>query len=116
MKYNIITLCGSTLFYNEFISTQQTLESNGIITLIPSFFSKSRDKKLWSQLPQEKKDMMIAALKDIHFRKIDISDAILVIDVGQYIGDAIQDEITYAEANGKDVLYWSQLEEEEYDE
>ena len=37
-KYNIITLCGSIKFKNEFIKVQERLTLEGNIVLTPNFF------------------------------------------------------------------------------
>ena len=46
-------------------------------------------------------------LDNMHKRKIDMADAIFVINVGGYIGSSTRSEIEYAKANGKEVLYWN---------
>lgn len=46
-------------------------------------------------------------LKELHFRKIDRSDEIFVIDVNGYIGDSTRAEIEYASSHGKKVRYYS---------
>jgi hypothetical protein len=46
-----------------------------------------------------------AALDQLHFRKIDISDEILVLNVGGYIGSSTRNEIEYATRTGKRVRY-----------
>ena len=45
------------------------------------------------------------ALDELHKRKIDLSDEILVINVGGYIGESTRSEIEYAMAHGKAVRY-----------
>lgn len=44
-------------------------------------------------------------LDDMHKRKIDLSDAIYVINVGGYIGDSTKSEIEYAKMTGKEIMY-----------
>lgn len=44
-------------------------------------------------------------LDELHKRKIDLSDEILVLNVGGYIGDSTRGEIEYAEKTGKPVRY-----------
>ena len=44
-------------------------------------------------------------LADIHYNKIEISDAIYVINVNGYIGNSTSKEIEYAKKLGKEVLY-----------
>ena len=42
---------------------------------------------------------------DIHKRKIDLSDEILVMNIGGYIGTSTQSEINYAFKTGKTIRY-----------
>ena len=44
-------------------------------------------------------------LDDMHKRKIDMADAIYVINVGGYIGESTRSEIDYATRHGKEILY-----------
>ena len=48
-------------------------------------------------------------LDDMHKRKIDMADAIYVINVGGYIGSSTKSEIEYATAHGKEVRYLEEL-------
>lgn len=47
-------------------------------------------------------------LDQLHFRKIDISDEIYVLNVGGYIGSSTRNEIEYALKAGKKVRYLNQ--------
>ena len=47
-------------------------------------------------------------LDNMHKRKIDMADAIYVINVGGYIGESTRSEIDYAEKNGKGIIYLEQ--------
>ncbi|MBW7473213.1 hypothetical protein K0T92_00485 [Paenibacillus oenotherae] len=49
-------------------------------------------------------------LGDLHFRKIDISDEIFVIDRNGYIGSSTKREIEYAKEKGKAIRYYSKGE------
>lgn len=44
-------------------------------------------------------------LEDAHYRKIDLSDRIYVVNMDGYIGTSVKKEIEYAERHGKEVLY-----------
>jgi len=44
-------------------------------------------------------------LDELHKRKIDLSDEILVLNVGGYIGHSTRKEIMYAKEKGKEVCY-----------
>ena len=42
---------------------------------------------------------------DMHMKRIDMSDAIYVINKDGYIGKATLEEIEYAKSNNKEILY-----------
>lgn len=55
-------------------------------------------------------DQQAELLADIHFRKMDMSDEIFVIDVDGYIGSSTKKEIEYAKEHGITVRYYSKSE------
>ena len=97
-KYPIITLCGSTRFKEQFLEAQKRLTLAGNIVISVGLFGHSGDEEVWAPGTKE-------MLDDMHKRKIDLADAIYVINVGGYIGASTQSEIEYAKATGKEVLY-----------
>lgn len=44
-------------------------------------------------------------IKKAHYKKIDISDAIFVVNVGGYIGKSVAEEIEYAKSLNKEIIY-----------
>ena len=52
-----------------------------------------------------------AALDELHLRKIDLADEVLVLNVGGYIGDSTRREIAYAHEKGKVIRYLEAAEE-----
>lgn len=52
-------------------------------------------------------------LDDLHKRKIDLADEILVLNVGGYIGESTRSEIDYAKAHRKPIRW---LEPEPHDQ
>ena len=48
-------------------------------------------------------------LKEEHFKRIELADAILVVNVNNYIGDSTNLEIEYAKKLGKEILYYTNL-------
>ena len=96
-KYNIITLCGSIKFKDEFMKLQEKLTLDGNIVLTPNFFNNIKKE----EIDLETKRM----LDKMHKQKIDMSDEIYVINFGGYIGESTKTEIKYAKTKGKKVSY-----------
>lgn len=95
-KFNIITLCGSIRFKEEFLKVQERLTLKGNIVFTPNFFNNFK-----GEISVEMKKM----LDEMHREKIDLSDEIYVINLNEYIGESTKSEIEYAIANGKKVKY-----------
>jgi hypothetical protein len=96
--YPIITLCGSTRFKDDFILVQKELTLQGYIVISVGLFGHSGDQEVWDEGTKEMLDNM-------HERKIDMAQAIYVINKGGYIGSSTRSEIEYAKAAGKDIYY-----------
>ena len=90
----IITLCGSMRFKNEMINIAAELELNGDVVIQCIYF------------PQNKKlsDFELEMLSKLHYKKIEISDAVYVVNVNGYIGEATKNEIEYARSLNKEIL------------
>lgn len=97
-KYNVITLCGSTKFKDDFIREQKRLTLEGNIVISVGLFGHSGDDEVWTENVKE-------MLDDMHKRKIDMADEIFVINKGGYIGSSTKSEIEYATKTGKKVNY-----------
>ncbi|WP_010275941.1 hypothetical protein [Paenibacillus senegalensis] len=98
----VITLCGSTKFKKQFEDANAFLTLQGNIVLSLAFFEQSEGIHI---TPEQAK-----LFEEIHFRKIDLSDEIFVIDVGGYIGNSTRKEIEYASERKKMVSYYSESE------
>ena len=48
-------------------------------------------------------------LDKMHKEKIKISDAILVVNVDNYIGNSTKSEIDFAKSLGKEIIYYTDL-------
>lgn len=96
----IITLCGSLKFQKEMmiIAEKMALEGNCILTPVYPILEK-----------KEKPEEQMTKLKEAHFKRIEISDAILVVNVNNYIGKSTNLEIEYAKTLGKEILYYTDL-------
>lgn len=89
----IVCLCGSTRFFQAFqdANFQETLKGN--IVLSVGFFMHDHAKRHGNVgITDEQKKK----LDELHLRKIELADEILVINVGDYIGDSTKREVWYA--------------------
>ena len=98
----IVCLCGSTRFFDAFRQANLRLTLAGEIVL-----SIGCDTKSDADLGIVGGDLAPAkaALDELHKRKIDLADYILVLNVGGYIGESTRSEIAYAEKIGRPVEY-----------
>ena len=99
----VITLCGSLKFQKEMmiIAEKKALEGHCIITPVyPIIENIGRTEE------------QLIKLKDAHFKKIELSDAILVVNVNNYIGNSTNLEIEYAKKLGKEIIYYTDLIED----
>lgn len=91
----IVCLCGSTRFYSEFqeANLRETLAGNIVLSIGCSMKS---DQEHFGNLPEDELKVIKTNLDELHKRKIDLADEILVLNVGGYIGDSTKSEIDYA--------------------
>lgn len=94
--YKVITLCGSTRFKQDFERVNKELTLAGNIVISVGCFGHSGDV-----FTDEQKAM----LDDMHKRKIDMADAIYVINKNGYIGSSTRSEIEYARKHNKEVYF-----------
>lgn len=98
MRPMILCLCGSTRFAATFndVATAETLA--GRIVLRPEVvtYDATRDPQLVNRAEK-------LALDDLHLRKIEISDRVMVINVDGYVGESTRREIEHALRLGKPI-------------
>jgi hypothetical protein len=123
----IITLVGSTRFKDDHLAVMASLTLEGVI-VIPCGLYGHADAVKWPKIEDQKAD-----LDRLHFRKIDASDSVMVINSyttlcaycrtpvafakscetcsgvvrynGPYVGPSSRNEISYAIGTGKRI-YW----------
>jgi hypothetical protein len=100
----IVVLCGSTHFYDEFQEANYDLTMQGKIVLSVGFYPHSKAKHGHGEGVGHDSAEKVA-LDELHKRKIDLADRVLVINVGGYIGPSTRSEIDYAIEHGKPVDY-----------
>ncbi|WP_029071032.1 hypothetical protein [Kandleria vitulina] len=100
-EYQVVTLCGSTRFKNEFMEVQKQLTLEGNIVISVGLFGHSGDSAVWENMDEGTLTKTKEMLDDMHKRKIDMADEIFVINVNGYIGDRTRYEIEYEKAHGR---------------
>ena len=102
----VVCLCGSTRFSHAFreANLRETLAGSIVLTI---GCDMRTDAELFADLAPEAIERIKADLDELHKRKIDLADEILVLDVGGYIGDSTRSEIEYARGIGKTVRLMS---------
>ncbi len=103
-KPTIVGLCGSTRFSEAFrqFNLKETLAGNIVLSIGCEWHG---DQALG--LTEADKER----LDELHLRKIDLADEILVLNVGDYIGLSTRNEIAYAKQHGKRIRYLEEFGE-----
>lgn len=101
----VYTLCGSSRFPEAFHLVNAHLSMQGHVVISLGLFGHADEPRGARFLTSDGDESTPekTALDQLHFRKIDLSDAIFVVNVGGYVGSSTKREIAYAEANGKQV-------------
>lgn len=102
----IVCLCGSTRFYEQWQEQNFRYTLDGHIVLSVGFYPHCADKAHAAHVGVTTEQKI--ALDELHKRKIDLADRVFVINVGGYIGESTKSEIEYAIAHGKPVTYLEQ--------
>lgn len=90
----IVCLCGSTRFYEQFQKANLEETLKGRIVLTVGFMMHAKETVHGGNvgITNDQKKM----LDDLHLRKIDLADEVLIINVGDYMGDSTKREAWYA--------------------
>jgi len=92
----IITICGSLKFIEEMKYHAEKLEFENNCVLSVIYPTKSKECYTEEE---------IHFLQKAHYKRIDISDAIFVVNKNGYIGEAVRAEIEYAKRKNKEIIF-----------
>jgi hypothetical protein len=106
MTPKIVCLCGSTRFSATFreANLRETLAGNIVLTV--GCDTKSDTDLFGGKLPEEQTAIK-TRLDALHFRKIELANEVLILDVDGYIGDSTRRELNHAHELGKSIRFWS---------
>lgn len=102
MEPEVICLCGSTRFADAFQDASLRLTLEGKVVLSIGTNMKA-DTAAFAHLSEDDAKIVKYYLDVVHFNKILMSDRILVLNVGGYIGESTTREILFALSRGLDV-------------
>ena len=91
-----ITICGSLKFEHEIRLYTEKLALDGNCVFSITYPTKDKEKYTKEE---------IDILGKEHLQKIELSDAIFVVNKNGYIGESVRKEINYAIKNNKEILY-----------
>ena len=86
----IVCLCGSRRFKQAYEDAEfnETLKGNIVLTIGCNTKDIARCEELRHHKPM---------LDELHLRKIDLADEVLILDVGGYIGESTKKELRYTQ-------------------
>lgn len=91
----VVTLCGSMRFSEQMQRIALDLETKHGYCVIQPIFSPD------TVLNEED----LSNLAKAHFKKIDISDIVYIVNINGYIGESVSQEIQYAQKHNKEIVY-----------
>lgn len=91
----VVTLCGSMRFIRQMQEIAVKLETEyGYCVIAPIGDANT-------PLSEEE----IGALSKAHYKKIDIADAVYIVNIDGYIGKSVSEELRYAKAHNKEIIF-----------
>ncbi len=94
-----VTICGSMKFEKEMQRIAFLLETKHNLNVLQCVYNIE---------DLEISEAERGFLEKAHFRKIELSDAVYVVDMQGYIGSQVSKEIEYAKALGKEIILYSE--------
>jgi hypothetical protein len=92
----VITICGSLRFEDVIKKYSEKLELEGNCVLSIIYPTKDKDGYTNEEIHK---------FATAHYKKIELSDAIFVVNKNGYIGEAVRKEINYAKEFNKEIIY-----------
>jgi hypothetical protein len=105
IRPKIVCLCGSTRFFKEYQETNFKETMKGRIVLSVGSYPNAKTEEHGESIgitPEQK-----IKLDELHLKKIELADEILVINVDGYVGESTSKEIDHARRLGKKIRWWN---------
>jgi hypothetical protein len=100
----VVCLCGSTRFWKEFqrASLRETMKGRIVLSIGAA---SGTDDEHFGNLSKEEYAAVKQMLDELHKRKIDMCDQVLILNVDGYVGESTRSEWQYALALGKQIRW-----------
>ncbi|MEV0831489.1 MULTISPECIES: hypothetical protein [Streptosporangiaceae] len=100
----IVVLCGSTRFSGAFqeANLRETLAGRIVLSIGCDMRS---DTEIFGDKSEDELAEVKTRLDELHKRKIDLADEVLVLNLDGYIGSSTRSEVEYAEKLDKPIRY-----------
>ena len=103
-KPTIVCLCGSTKFGEAFrIANLKETLAGKIVLSVSDFMLQPTE--IFGHLSKQEFDEIKIKLDELHKRKIDLADEVLILNVGGYIGESTRSELDYAQSHNKIIRF-----------
>lgn len=93
-----ITICGSMKFAEQMKQIAWKLEIEQGVNVLQCAYNECNESIT---------DDALKRLTSAHYKKIDLCDAVYIVDIDGYIGSSVEQEISYAKENGKELIFHS---------
>lgn len=90
------TICGSMRFEKEMKDIAYQLETQKGFNIFQCTYTPE------DHIPSKKE---LNEIEKSHYKKIDLSDGIYIVNIDYYIGESVKKEIEYAKEHNKEILY-----------
>ena len=100
----IICLCGSSRFVAEMAIIMWSLERDEAVICLGLHLLPQTYPGLATD-HQAEAEGVAAKMDELHRRKIDLADWVLILNVGGYIGESTRNELAYAHQQGKRIEF-----------
>ena len=92
----VVTICGSMRYADQMKKIARDLETEKAYCVLQPIYNDQKKTESFSELEN---------IYASHNKKIELADAIYVVNINNYIGNATKNEIEYAKAKSKEIIY-----------
>lgn len=104
MQPTIVCLCGSTRFLDAFrkVNLEETLAGRIVLSIGCDIRT---DTQIFGHLTEAELADIKQRLDELHKRKIELADEVLILNVGGYVGESTRSELLHARALSKRIRW-----------